>query len=295
MARYGIPYKGNKSKIAEELLAQLPSGKRLVDLFGGGFAITDCALRKYPYKWEKFYYNDFNPLLQPLIMDAIHGKYNPDKYKPKWISREEFHERKNTDGYIAFVWSFGNNGRDYLYGEDVEETRRKAWEFVVDGIPSDITEGIELKTASIHDRRIEWQAKTKGRLQDLERMQALVQLESLSRLDYRDYKYQDGDVIYCDIPYDEDGKYTYYGGGFDHKAFYEWANTLPVPVYYSNYTKGSVVWQKEVRSVYNSSDGAVYRNETLFAIGGKHKQEMITKDYESNQIDIFEILSEKES
>ena len=50
MARYGIPYKGNKSKIAEELLAQLPSGKRLVDLFGGGFAITDCALRKYPYK-----------------------------------------------------------------------------------------------------------------------------------------------------------------------------------------------------------------------------------------------------
>lgn len=56
-----------------------------------------------------------------------------------------------------------------------------------------------------------------------------------------------------------------------------------------------VIWQKEVRSVYNSSDGAVYRNETLFAIGGKHKQEMITKDYESNQIDIFEILSEKES
>lgn len=107
MARYGIPYKVNKSKIAEELLAQLPSGKRLVDLFGGGFAITDCALRKYPYKWEKFYYNDFNPLLQPLIMDAIHGKYNSDKYKPKWISREEFHERKNTDGYIAFVWSFG--------------------------------------------------------------------------------------------------------------------------------------------------------------------------------------------
>ena len=225
MARYGIPYKGNKSKIAEEILAQLPSGKRLVDLFGGGFAITDCALRKYPYKWEKFYYNDFNPLLQPLIMDAIHGKYNPDKYKPKWISREEFHERKNTDGYIAFVWSFGNNGRDYLYGEDVEETRRKAWEFVVDGIPSDITEGIGLKTASIHDRRIEWQAKTKGRLQDLERMQSLVQLESLSRLDYRDYEYQDGDVIYCDIPYDEYGKYTYYGSGFDHQAFYEWANT----------------------------------------------------------------------
>lgn len=35
MGRYGIPYKGNKSKIAEEILSELPSGKRLVDLFGG--------------------------------------------------------------------------------------------------------------------------------------------------------------------------------------------------------------------------------------------------------------------
>lgn len=35
MSKYGIPYKGNKSKIAEEILAQLPAGHRLVDLFGG--------------------------------------------------------------------------------------------------------------------------------------------------------------------------------------------------------------------------------------------------------------------
>lgn len=35
MSKYGIPYKGNKSKIAEDILNQLPSGKRLVDLFGG--------------------------------------------------------------------------------------------------------------------------------------------------------------------------------------------------------------------------------------------------------------------
>lgn len=33
---YGIPYKGSKSKIAKEILRELPSGKRLVDLFGGG-------------------------------------------------------------------------------------------------------------------------------------------------------------------------------------------------------------------------------------------------------------------
>jgi hypothetical protein len=35
MSKYGIPYKGSKSKIAENILAKLPSGHRLVDLFGG--------------------------------------------------------------------------------------------------------------------------------------------------------------------------------------------------------------------------------------------------------------------
>ena len=71
MARYGIPYKGNKSKIAEDILEALPSGRRLVDLFGGGFAITDCAMRKYGNKWERFYYNDYDKRLAPLIEDAI--------------------------------------------------------------------------------------------------------------------------------------------------------------------------------------------------------------------------------
>jgi len=36
---YGIGYRGSKNKIAEEILEQLPSGNRLVDLFGGGGAL----------------------------------------------------------------------------------------------------------------------------------------------------------------------------------------------------------------------------------------------------------------
>lgn len=32
---YGVPYQGNKSRIADILISILPSGKRLVDLFGG--------------------------------------------------------------------------------------------------------------------------------------------------------------------------------------------------------------------------------------------------------------------
>jgi hypothetical protein len=33
---YGVPYQGNKSRIADRIIALLPKGNRLVDLFGGG-------------------------------------------------------------------------------------------------------------------------------------------------------------------------------------------------------------------------------------------------------------------
>ena len=33
---YGVPYQGNKSRIADLIINILPSGNRLVDLFGGG-------------------------------------------------------------------------------------------------------------------------------------------------------------------------------------------------------------------------------------------------------------------
>ena len=33
---YGVPYQGNKSRIADIIINLLPSGNRLVDLFGGG-------------------------------------------------------------------------------------------------------------------------------------------------------------------------------------------------------------------------------------------------------------------
>lgn len=33
---YGVPYQGNKSRIADRIISVLPAGKRLVDLFGGG-------------------------------------------------------------------------------------------------------------------------------------------------------------------------------------------------------------------------------------------------------------------
>ena len=50
MAKYGIPYMGSKDKIADDILSVLPGGKRFVDLFGGGFAMSHAALLSGKYE-----------------------------------------------------------------------------------------------------------------------------------------------------------------------------------------------------------------------------------------------------
>lgn len=40
MGRYGLPYKGSKSRITEWVVSNLPRADTLVDLFCGGCAVT---------------------------------------------------------------------------------------------------------------------------------------------------------------------------------------------------------------------------------------------------------------
>lgn len=121
MKQYGLPYMGSKSKIAEWIIDLLPAGRRFVDLFGGGFSMSHCALESG--KFPQVFYNEINPLLVPLIRDAINGKYSPDVFKTEWISRDKFFELKEKDGYIKYIWSFGNNGAAYMFGEQIRPWR----------------------------------------------------------------------------------------------------------------------------------------------------------------------------
>ena len=119
MNQYGAPYMGSKSKIAEDILAILPRGKRFVDLFGGGFAMTHCAMLSG--KYEEFYYNELNPLVVDMIKKAIAGEYKNER---RWIDRETFYNLKDTDGYVKLCWSFGNNGGSYLYAKEIEPWKK---------------------------------------------------------------------------------------------------------------------------------------------------------------------------
>ena len=266
--------------------------------------MSHCA--RLSGKYKTILYNDYNPLLVPLIRDALDGKYNYNVFKPKFITREEFNTRKTTDGYVRYIWSYGNQGEAYMFGQDVEPLKHEAHDFVVFGTPTTHFKQIErfVTSKDIHVRRLQFcgtckkmvkrfdlqqlerlqqleqlerlqQLEQLERLQQLERLERLQQLERLERLErrieltcssYIDYEYREGDVVYCDPPYEgtED-----YGTSFDHHAFYEWASTRPYKVWFSSYqgVKGfRLVWAHRLRSSYGAGNKAinfecVYTNE----------------------------------
>lgn len=116
---YGLPYKGSKNRLAERIVELLPPRKHFYDLFCGGCAVTHAAMMTR--KWEDFTINDLNWQCPTLFIDALNGKYKDDT---RWISREDFFRLKDSDPYVAFVWSFGNNLRNYLYNKDIEPLKR---------------------------------------------------------------------------------------------------------------------------------------------------------------------------
>lgn len=290
MAKFGIPYMGSKSKLALDLIGAMPTGRRFVDLFGGGFAMSHCAYLSG--RFEEVYYNDINPLLVPLIQDAIDGKYSYDVFKPKFITREEFFEKKDTCGYVKYLWSFSNEGKTYMFGKHIEDIKRKAHDYVVfDVFDAELEEYIgngRLTKTDITGRRLELYnlvrehkatLKEKVRLEPLERLQQLERLEhdrgnlfgnnvklTLNTGNYTDYEYQEGDVVYCDIPYENTRGYNK-EDYFDHKAFYCWALTRDYPIYISSYELPEgffCFFEKEKRCLANGSMSTSYKVEKLF-------------------------------
>ena len=231
--RYGLPYKGSKNAIAEWIVEQLPEGDVLVDMFCGGGAITHAAMLSR--KWKRFIMNDIDGRLPILFKDCAYGKYTT-KTHPEWIDRKTFHERKEDDAYIALVWSFGNNGKDYLYGENIEEFKHAYHILVFDNNPEPLRKfGYEIKVVrleSVIDRyycykeqiRVQTTSRQYGKYPfDLDSTVRQIEIERLQSLqsDYHDVLIPDNAVIYCDIPYSGTncGKY----GGFNHDDFYAWA------------------------------------------------------------------------
>ena len=186
-------------------------------------------------KWNNYLYNDINSNITTLFTDAINGKYHDEN---RVITRDDFKELKDTDPYVKYIWSFGNAGNAYLWGKGIEDLKIKACHALMDKSLN------ERRIAYIHFIKTlkESNDPTPNRLAPLERLQALTQLEALQRLEvrnisYEDFKYQEGDVVYCDVPYEQKEKNICddYGLTFDSLAFYNWVKTRDYQVYFSSY------------------------------------------------------------
>ena len=79
-------------------------------------------------------------------------------------------------------------------------------------------------------------------LQNLESLERLKGLEQKTHLpitatstSYEEYEFREGDVVYCDPPYQGTTAADYYTDGFDNNKFWEWVRTRDYPVYVSEY------------------------------------------------------------
>ena len=278
--RYGIPYLGSKSKLAERIVSLLPRAEHLYDVFCGGCAIAHCAALSG--KWGHIHINDISDMPQ-LFMDAIAGKYRDER---RWISREDFFALKDSDPYVRSCWSFGNNGQDYLYSREIEPYKRAVWAL--------------LTAESVCERRLAYRevvrrlvplikdktAKVRGdnqslerleRLQSLQRLNGMQDLFAMSKMDYRDLGMSEGSVIYADPPYSTSStKKRDYGGGFDYEAFYDWCEAQTQPLFISEYAMPEdrfvCVAQWDVVCNKSATNNSLRRVEKLWRPKGQYEQ-----------------------
>ena len=239
--RYGLPYKGSKNLIVEKIVDFLPQAGSFYDLFAGGCSITHCAMLSD--KWQNYIINDIEPGIVQLFKDAVNGRYRNEN---RWVSRDMFYLLKDSDPYIRYCWSFGNNGRDYIYSRDIEPYKKAIHEMLFE---PDVFER-KRKYRQVIKELAEYMKRTQRELdgknenfcglqslESLESLERLERLESLERLEIYSQSYDTIDIkpdsiIYSDIPYRNTNAYS---TEFNHEAFYDWVCQQDVPVFISEY------------------------------------------------------------
>ena len=278
---YGVPYMGSKNSIAPWIVEHLQRAEVLVEPFAGGCAVTHCALEADAF--ERFVCNDIADAPQ-LFVDAIAGKYADEE---RWISREDFNMFKDADPYIRYCWSFGNNGRNYLYSREIEGVKKAMWELMFSDTLAERASCLRKYTCENFEYLADKDKLPQNMLQtqSLERLQRLQSLESLQRLHpritTRQGSYSTLDIppnatIYCDPPYR--GTEQYNGSTFDFDAFDEWVCALPQMAVISEYTApaGCIeVARIDKRCVLSSTNNSKVSVERLFV------QERFVDEYHS--------------
>ena len=153
-----LPYMGSKRKLAKDIYQVISSNSNtniLVDPFCGGFAVSEEFLK---HGWD-VYASDINKYIVALLRAILFGDdwLNKQLAKPDFITREKFFDiTRNPDkyddcvvGYVQCIWSFGNNGKEYLYGKQVEDIKHITHNYVINGDEKQFKEMLKVENISI--------------------------------------------------------------------------------------------------------------------------------------------------
>lgn len=240
---FGVPYMGSKNLIAERLVSQFPRAEYFVDLFAGGCAMTHAAFLSG--KFNNFICNDLDFRGVELFKQAVSGKF---KNENRWISRDDFYKLKDSDLYVRFCWSFGNNQKCYLYSKQKERQKRALhyailfddWVEFYELFP-DIYDEVAKEILFVNDVKKRYSiirhcfaSQKMQKLESLESLESLQMLQSIetSKLDYRQVAIPYDSVVYADPPYKGKASYSV---KFDSDLFFDWCRNQNFPIYISEY------------------------------------------------------------
>ena len=240
---FGVPYVGSKNLIAERLVSQFPRAEYFVDLFAGGCAMTHAAFLSG--KFKKFICNDLDFRGVELFKQAVSGKF---KNENRWISRDDFYKLKDSDLYVRFCWSFGNNQKDYLYSKQKERQKRALhyailfddWVEFYELFPDIYNEvakeilfvkDVEKRYSIIRHCFASQKMQSLKSLQSLESLKRLQSIETI-KMDYRKVVIPYDSVVYADPPYKGRESYSV---KFDSDLFFDWCRNQNSPIYISEY------------------------------------------------------------
>ena len=270
--RYGLPYQGSKSRIADWVVGNLPSAPVLVDIMCGGGAVSHAALLSG--KYGRVVLNDVNGMAD-VFVKAARGEYADYSFVP---DREQFNAMKGSDPLVSLLYSFGNDRNTYLWSRELEPVkveasrmlcapslseRRRYWRVFCRVLREYVERCDEIP------ERLERLELLQG-LQGLERLQGLQGLQGLERLqcscaDYRDVEIPSDAIVYVDPPYDGTDCRPYQG--FDFDAFHAWLDSVPNLTVVSEYTCPPhcvQVAEREHYTMMSAAENKLPRMERLF-------------------------------
>ena len=231
----GLPYKGSKNTIAEDLVKCMPRGKKLLDACCGGGAVLMAAAMSG--RWEKVVGNDLNAATIALLDAVLIHKGQIEYEHPPICTRNDFfHSLQRIDNgdftiqdcVNKYCASFGNDGKTYMYGKQIEEYKLAAEQMLTADTLDQRRKFYRkfhalINTDDSEDKERLQKLESMQRLQSLERLERLESLERLERLDIFSIDYKEFDVVYFDIPYKGTNKYDF---EFDYDRFYDLFKSL---------------------------------------------------------------------